>query len=222
MKRLFSLVLCVGLALSTLTGCSVNVNEVSLQSNYSIENKKDYIISEESSLGFKYLEYKSNLSTSSAYVLAYLDDENIEVNSENAYVKSLCGGKTCISLTSSVLDIGRRLNENIMKDLLNKLNTQMNSERAEKVSENITETGYYVISENDEYVFIDYLTTIPNVANKVVYYRIILQDVSILGMELSDAELAILPDYLSELLEVLGIKEEINIPIKLVEDDLEE
>ena len=76
--------------------------------------------------------------------------------------------------------------------------------------------------ENEEYVFIDYLTTIPNISSKVVYYRIILQDISQLGSELTDEELAILPDNLPELLDILGITENIELPVKIVEDDLEE
>lgn len=218
MKKILGLLTCLTLSLGCLTGCSVDINEVSLQSNYVVDNQTDYQISELSGLGLKYFKYDDSTS----YLLAYLDDNNIEVNNENGYVKSLSVGKTCISLTSSVLDIGRRINENIMLDLLARLNTQMNSERAEKVCENMCDIGYYIISENEEYVFIDYLTTIPNISSKVAYYRIILQDVSLLGTELTDEELAILPDNLPELLDILGITENIELPIKVVEDDLEE
>jgi hypothetical protein len=45
-----------------------------------------------------------------------------------------------------------------------------------------------------------------------MYYRLILQDVSILDNTLSEEELAVLPDNLPELLNILGVSENIELP----------
>lgn len=215
MRKLLSFCVCFGLMVC-LAGCSLNVNEIALQSNYTVDNQNDFVIGEESGLGLKLLEY-SDIDTkekSYAYVLAYLNDETMIMDTENAYVKSLIAGKTCISITSTILDVGRQLNEGIIIDLLNRLNNQMNDENIEKVSEKLTDGAYYIISKNDSYVFIDYLTTIPNVFDKVMYSRFIVQDVSMLDVEITEEENAILSDYLPELLSVLKIEESIELPKK--------
>lgn len=194
-----------------LAGCSVDVNQMALQSNYNVDNENDFIISQESGLGLKLVEYSKN---DKVYMLAYLNDENMLIDSENQYIKSLVVGKTCISVTSTVLDVGRCLNKEILTDLITRLNNQLNDDSAVKVSEKLGEDSYYIISKNDVYVFIDYLTTIPNKSDKVLYNRFIVQDVSMLDEKLTEEEIAILPDYLPELLEVLSIEENIELPKK--------
>lgn len=210
MKKIISLALCMCIVLC-LAGCSVDVNQMALQSNYNVDNENDFIISQESGLGLKLVEYSKN---DKVYMLAYLNDENMLIDSENQYIKSLVVGKTCISVTSTVLDVGRCLNKEILTDLITRLNNQLNDDSAVKVSEKLGEDSYYIISKNDVYVFIDYLTTIPNKSDKVLYNRFIVQDVSMLDEKLTEEEIAILPDYLPELLEVLSIEENIELPKK--------
>ena len=195
-----------------LTGCSVQVKEDSIVSNYSVDMQNDYVISTDSSLGFKLVDIDPTEGVDNVYFLAYLEDDNIEVNVENQYVKSLSVGKNCISITSAVMDVGRNLNRNIVLDLLDRLSTQVNNEEVIKLWENLENPAPYIISKNDKYVFIDYITTIPNSINRVMYYRLILQDVSILDNTLSEEELAVLPDNLPELLNILGVSENIELP----------
>lgn len=213
-KRLISLVLCGAVILCCFTGCSANVNEIALESKYSVDSVSDYKISTTSGLGLKLLKYTEGGVEKQVYLLAYLNDENIEVNTENTYVKSLAVGQTCISMTTTMMDLGRNLNMGILKDLINQLNTRLNEDKAEKIIEHIDEgdNRFYIISKNDTYVFIDYLTTIPNINNKVAYYRIILQDVSLLDKELTQEDIDILPNHLPELLEVLGVTEDFELP----------
>ena len=214
MKRLVSLVLCGAVILCCFTGCSVNVNEVALETRYEVDSVSDYKISATSGLGLKLLKYTEGGVDKQVYLLAYLNDENIEVNTENTYVKSLAVGQTCISMTSTMMDLGRSLNMSILKDLIGQLNTRLNEDKADKIIEHIDEgdNRFYIISKNDTYIFIDYLTTIPNITNKVAYYRIILEDVSLLDKELTQEEIDSLPNHLPELLEVLGICESFELP----------
>ena len=209
MKKLVSSLLCATLVACCLTAYSVNVNEVALESKYSVDSVSDYKISTTSGLGLKLLKYQENGVDKQVYLLAYLNDENIEINTQNTYIKSLAVGQTCISMTSTVMDLGRNLNMSILKDLIGQLNTRLTEDKAEKIIEHIDgkDNKFYIISKNDTYIFIDYLTTIPEVTNKVAYYRIILEDVSLLDKELKQEEIDILPNHLPELLEVLGISE---------------
>ena len=210
MKKMVSLALCMCIVLC-LVGCSVDVNQMALQSNYDVDNENDFVISQESGLGLKLVEYSKN---NKVYMLAYLNDENMLIDSENQYIKSLVVGKTCISSTSTVLDVGRCLNKEILVDLITRLNNQLNDDSAVKISENLGDESYYIISKNDTYAFIDYLTTIPNKSDKVLYNRFIIQDVSLLDEALTEEEIAVLPDFLPELLEVLNIEESIELPKK--------
>ena len=210
------IVLVLSLALLLLlSACGVNINEVSLISKYDVDNTNDYIISSKSNLGFKLvdLNLEDDLSDN-VYFLGYLVSKDMDIDAENQFVKSLSVGKTCISITSSVLDLGRNINRNIIVDLVNNLNEKINSEGTVKICENLENSSPYIISKNDEFVFIDYVTTIPNSYDRLMYYRIILQDISLLNTDLSEEEIAILPDCLQELLDVLGIKESIELPKK--------
>ena len=120
-----------------LTGCSVQVKEDSIVSNYSVDMQNDYVISTDSSLGFKLVDIDPTEGVDNVYFLAYLEDDNIEVNVENQYVKSLSVGKNCISITSAVMDVGRNLNRNIVLDLLDRLSTQVNNEEVIKLWEKL-------------------------------------------------------------------------------------
>ena len=213
MKKI-ALVLSLAL-LFLLSACGVNINEVSLISKYDVDNTNDYIISSKSNLGFKLvdLNLEDDLSDN-VYFLGYLVSKDMDIDAENQFVKSLSVGKTCISITSSVIDLGRNINRNIIVDLVNNLNEKINSEGTVKICENLENSSPYIISKNDEFVFIDYVTTIPNSYDRLMYYRIILQDISLLNTDLSEEEIVILPDCLQELLDVLGIKESIELPKK--------
>ena len=134
-----------------LTGCSVQVKEDSIVSNYSVDMQNDYVISTDSSLGFKLVDIDPTEGVDNVYFLAYLEDDNIEVNVENQYVKSLSVGKNCISITSAVMDVGRNLNRNIVLDLLDRLSTQVNNEEVIKLWENLENPAPYIISKNDKY-----------------------------------------------------------------------
>lgn len=212
MKKLVGLLLCCCVSMACLTGCSVDVNQTALESKYSVDTVSDYKISTTSGIGLKLLKYNQNGVDKQVYLLAYLNDSNMEVNTENTYIKSLAVGKTCISMTSTVMELGRKLNIHILEDLITQLNTRLTEDKADKIIEHIGEDKFYIISKNDTYIFIDYLTTIPNVTNQVAYYRIILQDVSVLDKELTAEEIEILPDYLPELLGILEITEEFELP----------
>ena len=214
MKRIV-LVLCITLLL-ILSGCGVDINEISLVSNYDVDNSNDYIISSKSNLGFKLVDLNLEDDISdNVYFLGYLVNKDMDIDAENQFVKSVSVGKTCISITSTVLDLGRNINRNIIVDLVNNLNEKINSEGSVKVFENLENSSPYIVSKNDKFVFIDYVTTIPNSYDRIMYYRIILQDISLLNTDLSEEEIAILPDCLQELLDVLGIKESIEIPKRM-------
>ncbi len=212
MKKYICILLSLSLVLCLLSGCVLNINESALVSKFEVNGVSDYKISNASGLGLKLLNYNTKGFDDNIYLLAYLHDKNMEVNSENNYIKSLAVGKTCISLTSTVLDVGRSLNNNIMKDLLQKLNTELSKENMIELYRVTEEGKYYIISTDGTYVFIDYLTTIPKDLQKVIYYRIILQDITTLNIDITEKEMAVLPDFLTELLEILDIEEEIVIP----------
>ena len=115
-----------------------------------------------------------------------LFNENLDISEEEGIVKSLKVGKTCISLTGSILSINHKVNKNILVDLVKRLNISLNDKSdIVKIYENLEIDTPYIISENDSYVFIDYITMIPTNSNYVVYYRVILQDISQLNTSLS-------------------------------------
>jgi hypothetical protein len=95
-----------------------------------------------------------------------------------------------------------------MSDLVGKLRESLNGENSEIVIKNDKALNPYIISKNEEYIFIDYVTGCLNDRTKVVYYRIIIQDVNKLGLELSEEDLSELEDYLPKLLNILNIPAE--------------
>ena len=139
------------------------------------------------------------------HILGY-DNKNLNID-ENVSVSSVIIGKNCISITGSVLDVNTRLNKSIMSDLVSKLRNKLNGENSEIIVFNEDAPNPYIVSENEDYIFIDYITGVKNSKTSVVYYRIIIQNTKDLNVEISDDEYNSLPDYLPELLEVLGIKE---------------
>lgn len=203
------LVFCFVCFCCLLTSCGVIPKE-SLLTSYELIENEDYLINETSQIGFKAINYK-DVST---YVLTYFN-ENLDISEEEGIVKSLKVGKTCISLTGSILNINHKVNKNILVDLVKRLNISLNDKSdIVKIYENLEIDTPYIISENDSYVFIDYITMIPTNNNYVVYYRVILQDISQLNTSLSKDEYNILSDNLEELLDILGINETIELPKK--------
>ena len=211
-QKVLLVVLFIVIAIN-LAGCFA-VNEIALENKYEVNNDDDYIIDKKSNLGLKSLKYKGK----NVYLLGYLDEENIKVDEKTGYFQSLKVGKNCISITSTVLDINKRINENIMRDILEKFNTELGGETVDKQ----VEKDFYIISKAEKCVIIDYLTTIPNNYNKVAYYRIIIQDISMVSHDLTEEELAILEDYLPILLKELGISEKFEMPKQGMKFEVEE
>lgn len=197
-----------------LSGCSVFPKGY-LGDIYTILENEDYVINSDTKIGFKSLEYKNVNS----HILGYLG-ESIEISEEDGTVKSLKVGKNCISITGSLLSIERRITNKIQIDLLQKLSSDLNGEKVNKLFENLESDCPYIISKNDTYLFIDYLTKIPENDKMVVFYRIIVQDISQLNVEMSEIELKSLEDNLPELLSILEIDFECseNIPKRVLED----
>ena len=213
MKKLILLSCIVSMFL--LSACGMNLVEESIISNYEVDNSSDYIISSYTNLGFKLVDLNpDDTIVDNVYFLGYLVDDTLEIDIENKYIKSLHIGKTCISITSTVLEVGRGLNHSIMVDLLGTLNEKLNSEE-NKVTmvENLEAGKPYIISKDDTYVYIDYISSIPDKYDSVMYYRIILQDITMLDTEITDDQIELLSDSLPELLNVLGINESIELPV---------
>lgn len=198
-----------------LSGCSIFPKEY-LGDIYTISENEDYVINSDTKIGFKSLEYKDVNS----HILGYLG-ESIEISEEEGTVKSLKVGKNCISITGSFLSIERKVTNKIQIDLLQKLSSNLNGDGVEKLFENLESDCPYIISKNDTYLFIDYLTKIPENDKMVVFYRIIVQDISQLDVEMSEIELKSLEDNLPELLSILEIDFECseNIPKRVLEDN---
>lgn len=198
-----------------LSGCSVFPKDY-LGSAYTFVENEEYTINSDTNIGFKTITYK-NINT---HILSYLN-ENLEVSEEEGTVKSLKVGKNCISITGSLLSIERRITNKIQIDLLQKLSSDLNGENVDKLFENLESDCPYIISKNDTYLFIDYLTKIPENDKMVTFYRIIVQDISQLNVEMSEIELKSLEDNLPELLSILNIDFKCgdNVPQRVIEED---
>ena len=124
-------------------------------------------------------------------------------------------GKNCISITSTILEVNNNVNKSIMIDLVEKLNTTLNSTNGSEIIVFNKEVDTpYIISKTDTYTFIDLVSVTKGSRDCVAYYRVILQDVRKLNVEITEEEYNSLPDYLPELLEVLRILEEDKQVIK--------
>ena len=117
-------------------------------------------------------------------------------------------GKNCISITSTVLEVNNNVNKAIMIDLVERLNKTLNSSNDSNIVVfNKEVDAPYIISKNDTYTFIDLVSVTKGSRDCVAYYRIILQDVRKLNVEVTEEEYNTLPDYLPELLDVLKISD---------------
>lgn len=172
-----------------------------IEQYYSIK-EDGFVISEESQLGFIPFEYKEK-----NYFLLGYDNSNLEKKEEGS-MTSVNVGKNCISITSTVLEVNNNVNKAIMIDLVERLNKTLNSSNDSNIVVfNKEVDAPYIISKNDTYTFIDLVSVTKGSRDCVAYYRIILQDVRKLNVEVTEEEYNTLPDYLPELLDVLKISD---------------
>lgn len=184
--------------LFTLVGCSVKP-EHTLVDKYDFIDREDYCLDD--SLCFKYVE----MNNKPYYVLAYFNDENLEVNTESGYIKSINIGKYCIGLTSCVFDVQDRSNKNVMLDLLSRVRNVFYTDESIILKEEVNIDTPYIVSENDGCYFIDYLTAIPQNNSDVIYYRVIIEDVHNVYPEITSDEYDSLENNLETIIECLGI-----------------
>ena len=71
---------------------------------------------------------------------------------------------------------------------LYQLRNKLNGENSEIIVFNEDAPNPYIVSENEDYIFIDYITGVKNSKTSVVYYRIIIQNTKDLNVEISDDE----------------------------------
>ena len=165
-------------------------------------NSSDILLDENSKLSLLSYDY-----TGTNYGVLCFNNKNLTLN-DNGSVSSYVVGKNCISIMANIFDVNTNVNKSIMSDLVGKLRESLNGENSEIVIKNDKALNPYIISKNEEYIFIDYVTGCLNDRTKVVYYRIIIQDVNKLGLELSEEDLSELEDYLPKLLNILNIPAE--------------
>lgn len=189
-----SFVLCVVLGVIASNGLNYGVLEKTY--NY---NSSDTLLDENSKLSLLSYDYNGV-----NYGVLGFNNKNLTIN-DNGSVSSYIVGKNCLSIMANIFDINTNVNKSIMTDLVGKLREKLNGENSEIIINNEKALNPYIISKNDEYIFIDYVTGCLNDRTKVVYYRIIIQDVNKLGLELSEEELKSLNDYLPTLLNILSI-----------------
>ena len=177
--------------------------------HYYAITKSGVEISSESKLSFVPMDYNGK-----SYNLLAYNNSNLEVNNEGS-MTSVNVGKNCISITSTILEVNNNVNKSIMIDLVEKLNTTLNSTNGSEIIVFNKEVDTpYIISKTDTYTFIDLVSVTKGSRDCVAYYRVILQDVRKLNVEITEEEYNSLPDYLPELLEVLRILEEDKQVIK--------
>lgn len=165
-------------------------------------NSSDILLDENSKLSLLSYDYNGT-----NYGVLCFNNKNLTLN-DNGSVSSYAVGKNCISIMANIFDVNTNVNKSIMSDLVGKLRESLNGENSEIVIKNDKALNPYIISKNEEYIFIDYVTGCLNDRTKVVYYRIIIQDVNKLGLELSEEDLSELEDYLPKLLNILNIPAE--------------
>lgn len=176
----------------------------SIVDKYSISEGTDTIISEKSGLGFKSVTFDNK----NVPLLSYLMDETLNIDTEGEYIQSLNIGKLCISITGSYLNVNTTVTKEVLNDLLTKLVSEISNEDVELIKESKNIDIPYIITKNDDYVFIDFISYIPKNRNIAVYYRVIVQDVRTLDSELSETEYEILPESnLDEILNLIGLED---------------
>lgn len=187
---------------------------LSINNNYDLVSGEDFDIPN-SSYKFYSVEY-DGIST---HLLGYKNAESqkigeeLLIDKENGKISSYRVGKNCIFITSSILDVNAVVTETISEDVLNRINMGLNKDNETEIIINNKETeNPYIISKNKDTLFIDFITMIPETKSKLAYYRIIVQDVLNVTPELTEDEVSVLEDYLPELLKILGIEEEIEVP----------
>lgn len=179
----------------------------SLTTNYDLTlNKEQILISNESGLGFK----KINVDEKDFYILSYLNDENINIDTENDSIKSLNIGEYCVSISGVVLNVNTQVNERKISDLLLDLCKKMGDyQEGSEIIKTSFDT-FYILTENENTLFINYITSVENNPTYAIYYRFIIKDVDSLGIEMTDEERVFLHNNLPELLEVLGITDDLS------------
>lgn len=176
----------------------------SIIDKYSISEGTDTVISEKSGLGFKSVIFDNK----NVPLLSYLMDETLNIDTDGEYIQSLNIGKLCISITGSYLNVNTTVTKEVLNDLLIKLVSELSNENVELIKEGKNIDIPYIITKNDDYVFIDFISYIPNNRDIAVYYRVIVQDVRTLDSELSETEYEILPESnLDEILNLIGLED---------------
>lgn len=169
-----------------------------IEKTYNYTNS-DILIDKETDLSLLSYDYE-NVNYG---ILCYNNDK--VTKNDNGSVSSIIVGKNCIGIMANIFDVETNLNKSIMIDLVKKLRDKLNGDNSEIVVNNSESLNPYIISKNDECIFIDYVTGSMNDRTKVIYYRIIIQDVHQLGLELTEEQYNSLEDYLPNLLNILQI-----------------
>ncbi len=174
-----------------------------INSKFELIEGQDYKINENSDLSLKYIE----MNNENGFLLCY-DNENLEIDTQDEemkLVKSIKVGKSCISITGSFFNVNNRVTKNIEKDILQSFYERMSIEDVVKIEEYLDIDTPYIVSKNEKCYFIDYVCPLNDNTRYVIYYRIIIQDVENLNIELTENEKDTLKDFLPELLKVMNI-----------------
>lgn len=187
---------------------------LSINNNYNLVDGVDFDIPN-SSLKFYSIEY-DGIST---HLLGFKNAEKQKLGDEllidkkNGKISSYRVGKNCIFITSSILDVNAVVTDAISEDVLNRINIGLSQDKETEILINNKETSNpYIVSKKDNILFIDFITMLPESKSKLAYYRVIIEDVLNVTPSLTEEEIMILEDYLPDVVEVFGIKEELIVP----------
>ena len=200
MKKVVSISLCI-ILIFLLSACSDSL--ISLDSKFDLVNSEDYVIDEESSLGFRYIyNEEDNIY---GYLLGFLDNIDAEITDNSGYLRTVIVGKECISITGIVLDLHVKVNNTVILDVLNRFHIGVNDSNVDVLEYYKDSDCPYIISKNDDSYCIDYVTSCSNNSNVVAYYRIIIRDVYSVNPDLTEEQYESLHTYLGLLMNCMGI-----------------
>lgn len=182
--------------------------KTTLMGEYNLITNEEYKIND--TLSFYPVKYEDK----NTHMLGYSVDENIEIQEPEGNIKSIIVGKECISITASVFNFEGRLTKDRLSSFLTALSGTLSSENVSEVLSNLDAEQPYIISQNKDTLFIDYITGTDN-KNVVVFYRIIVKDARSVTPDLTEKEYQVLSSYLTDLKEVLKINEDLVIPFVL-------
>ena len=176
-----------------------NISYGVIEDKYSYTSGENTCIDEKS--GLNLISYDFNGLNFG--VLGYLND-NIKISDEG-YISSFISGKKCISLMAIIVETDTNLNKNILSDIVGRVRDRLNSDNFEVFTEQRKIDTPYIVSKNDTDIIIDYVTGCKSSQRKVIFYRIIIQDLRDLDVDISEDEYNSLNNNLPVLLKVLGI-----------------